>query len=124
MSKETYKILLFLKRRPGMTMEEFRDYYENHHVRFLEENPGAIVRYLRRYIEPRPNPESGDDSELAYDVITELWFEDKAAYEGTVQFLSTSTMSGEVVEDEKRLFDRSKIRMATITECESNLKGN
>ena len=28
----TYKILMFLKRRPGMSMEAFQDYYETHHA--------------------------------------------------------------------------------------------
>jgi hypothetical protein len=31
-------------------------------------------------------------------------------------------MPAEVVEDEKQLFDRSKMRMATVVECESVLR--
>ena len=121
MTDKTYKILLFMKRRPGMTMDDFRDYYENHHVRFGEESSRGITRYIRRYIDPMPNPETGDDSELPYDVITELWFDDRAMFEGTVKFLSTTVMSDEVIDDEKNLFDRSKNRMATVAEYESDL---
>jgi hypothetical protein len=59
--------------------------------------------------------------ELPFDVITELWFEDEATFRGTVQYLSTSLMPDEIVEDEKKLFDRPKLRMATVVECESAL---
>ena len=121
MSENTYKILLFMKRRPGMTLEAFRDYYENHHAPLCAKYASGVSRYLRRFLTPHPNPETGESGELPYDVITELWFKDEATFRGTVQYLSTSIMPDEVVEDEKRLFDRSKLRMATVVECESAL---
>ncbi len=121
MSENNYKILLFMKRRPGMTLEAFRDYYENHHAPLCAKYASGVSRYVRRFLTPHPNPETGESGELPYDVITELWFEDEATFRGTVQYLSTSIMPDEVVEDEKRLFDRSKLRMATVVECESAL---
>jgi len=121
MSENNYKILLFMKRRPGMTLEAFRDYYENHHAPLCAKYASGVNRYVRRFLTPHPNPETGESGELPYDVITELWFEDEATFRGTVQYLSTSIMPDEVVEDEKRLFDRSKLRMATVVECESAL---
>jgi hypothetical protein len=119
MTDNRYKILLFMKRRPGMTFEAFRDYYENHHAPLCEKYASGISRYMRRFLTPHPNPETGANAELQFDVITELWFEDEAVFRGTVQYLATSIMPDEVVEDEKRLFDRSKTRMATVVECES-----
>jgi hypothetical protein len=115
-----YKILMFMKRRPGMSPEAFRDYYENHHAPLCQKyvSPG-VRRYIRRFVTPHPNPETGADDELQFDVITEIWIEDEAIFRGTVKYLATSTMPDEVVEDEKRLFDRSKTRMATVVEFES-----
>jgi len=104
-----------------MTLEAFRDYYENRHAPLCAKYASGVSRYVRRFITPHPNPETGESGELPYDVITELWFEDEATFRGTVQYLSTSIMPDEVVEDEKRLFDRSKLRMATVVECESAL---
>lgn len=123
MSKTTYKILLFMKRRPGMTMAAFEDYYENHHVPLCLKYTAGLSRYVRRFLTPHPNPETGESGELPFDVITELWFEDEGAFRGTVAYLSTSLMPDEVVEDERRLFDRPKLRMATVTEHESVLSG-
>jgi hypothetical protein len=117
-----YKILLFMKRRPGMTLEAFQDYYENHHVPLCLKYTSGVSRYLRRFLTPQPNPETGATQELQFDVITELWFEDEAVFRGTVQYLATSIMPDEIVEDEKRLFDRPLMRMATVVECESTLQ--
>ena len=123
MAKNTHKILLFMKRRPGMSKEAFQDYYENHHAPLCEKYTSGVKRYLRRFLTPHVNPETGADDELQFDVITELWFEDEAVFRATVEYLSTSIMPDEVVEDEKQLFDRNKTRMATIVECESSLAG-
>jgi hypothetical protein len=121
-AKNYYKILLFMKRRPGMTLEAFQDYYENHHVPLCLKYTSGVSRYLRRFLTPQPNPETGATQELQFDVITELWFEDEAVFRGTVQYLATSIMPDEIVEDEKRLFDRPLMRMATVVECESTLQ--
>jgi len=123
MADDCYKILLFMKRRPGMTIEAFQDYYENHHVPLCLKYTSAVKRYLRRFLTPHRNPETGAADELQFDVITELWFDDEATFRGTVKYLSTSIMPDEVVEDEKRLFDRPTMRMATIVEHESPLTG-
>ena len=121
MAENSYKILLFMKRRPGMTLEAFQDYYENHHAPLCAKYASGVSRYLRRFLTPHPNPETGATEELQFDVITELWFENEALFRGTVEYLATSIMPDEVVADEKQLFDRSKTRMATIIERESVL---
>ena len=121
MAETRYKILLFMKRRPGMTMQAFQDYYENHHVPLALKYSSNISRYVRRYLTPHPNPDTGAADELQFDVITELWFDDEAKFQGTVKYLSTSVMPDEIVDDEKRLFDRATMRMATIVECESDM---
>jgi len=121
MSTTHYKILLFMKRRPGMSVEAFQDYYEQHHAPLCSKFTAGVTRYLRRYLSPRASPETGAAEELPFDVITELWFEDEAIFRGTVRYLSTAKMSEEIVADEMRLFDRARTRMATVVECESAL---
>jgi EthD domain len=121
MAKDSYKILLFMKRRPGMSIEAFQDYYENHHAPLCVSYASGMKRYERRFLTAHPNPETGATEELAFDVITELWFDDETTFRNTVAYLSTSTMPEAVVEDEKQLFDRSKTRMATVVECVSAL---
>jgi uncharacterized protein (TIGR02118 family) len=116
-----YKILLFMKRRSGMTMPAFQDYYENHHVPLALKYSSNITRYVRRYLTAQPNPETGASGELQFDVLTELWFDDEAKFRATLHYLTTSVMPDEIVEDEKRLFDRPTMRIATVVERESDM---
>jgi len=121
MATATYKLLLFLKRRPGMSMQEFRDYYENVHSKIGEKYSDGVLRYVRRYLQPLPDPHTGKPEEMEYDVVTELWFEDRSVFERVAALLSSGVMHPDVVEDEKRLFDRPKMRYAAVVECDSDL---
>lgn len=116
-----WKILLLMKRRPGMSVEAFRDYYENHHVPLALKYSTAVSKYVRRYLEPHPNPDSGASGELPYDVITELWFDHEDTWRATVNYLETSVMPDEIVSDELNLFDRPTMRMATVVEEETDM---
>jgi hypothetical protein len=117
----TYKILLPMKRRPGMSVEEFRAYYEAHHAPLAAEHSGGLSRYVRRYLDPHDHPETGPAAELPYDVITELWFNDEATFRATLRYLETTRMPAEIVADEERLFDRSSFRIVTVVECGTDL---
>ena len=99
-----------------MSVADFREYYENHHVPLSLKYASGIRRYVRRYLEPHPRAETGNGDDLGYDVITELWFDDEKIFNGTVKYLSTALMPEEVIEDEKALFERSTIRLASVTE--------
>ena len=122
MTTTIYKILLFMKRKPGMSVEAFRDYYENHHAPLSAKYARGMKRYIRRYLDPQLHAESGRNDELPYDVITELWFDDEATFNGTVKYISSTIMPSEIVEDEKQLFDRATMRMSTVVETETELE--
>lgn len=115
----TYKILLFMKRREGMSVAAFRDYYETRHVPLCERYSSGVTRYLRRYIDPQPHPETGPAAELPFDVITELWFDEEAVFNGTLRYLTTTIMPDIITADEAQLFDRTSFRIATVVERES-----
>jgi uncharacterized protein (TIGR02118 family) len=123
MTKTMHKVLLFMKRRPGMSVEAFRDYYENHHAPLCAKYSSGVDRYIRRYIDPQPHPETGAFDNPPFDVITELWFEKEAVFKATLRYITTTVMSDEIVADEKNLFDRSSFRIATAVECETDLGG-
>lgn len=118
------KILCFMNRKPGLSMEEFRDYYETRHVPLCSPYMSGIARYVRRYLEPQPHAESGTCEELPYDVITEMWFDDEETCKGTLHYITTTVMPDEIVEDEARFFHRPTMRIATVVECESDMSRN
>jgi uncharacterized protein (TIGR02118 family) len=121
MAERTYwKILLLMKRKPGISMDEFRDYYENRHVPLCRPYLSGIARYFRRYLEPQPHAESGTNEELPYDVITEMWFDNEENFKGTLQYITTTVMPDEVVQDELNFFHRPTMRIATVVERETD----
>ena len=61
MAEPVYKILYFMKRRPGMSVADFRDYYENHHSKFVQKYiTSDVKRYVRRYIDDSARREQFD----------------------------------------------------------------
>lgn len=103
-------------------MDEFKDYYENHHIKLFEEHvshPG-VLRYARRYLEPfaglaspLATPKSG-----GYDVIMEVWYSDKELFD-SFKGQSNPDFSEIVKKDEEYLFDRGSMVMFLSEDHES-----
>jgi len=121
MSGRIFKVVEFMKRRPGMSVADFRSYYENYHAPLCEKYCTGLTRYIRRYIDPLPHPETGPAGELPFDVMTELWLDDESAFRSLVQYITTTIMPDEIIEDEKQFLDRTSFRIATLVEAESDL---
>ncbi len=121
MADSLHKVLIFLKRRPGMSLDEFRDYYENHHMPLCLKYGTGMQRYVRRYIEHPRDPESGEPRELEYDVVTEIWFADRSLADAVLLYAGQGKLPRDVIEDEERLFDRAKSRFVRVTECDTEL---
>jgi hypothetical protein len=119
-----FKSVFLLKRKPGTTMEEFKAYYETSHRMLGERVLPTAERYVRRYLTPySPDPGALAD-EQEFDVITEIWFKDRATFETAIAGLGEPATAQEIMEDEQRFMDRSRIRFFTVEECESVLQGN
>ncbi len=116
-----FKALCLLKRRPGMSMPEFINYYENVHTKFIRHAVG-IRRYMRRYVTPvmiPPEvmvPPDMEGQELDIDVVMEMWFDDSAAFEAAAASLYSPEIGPLLRADEEKLFDRSKFRVVTVVE--------
>ena len=112
-----FKTVSMFKRHPSLTVEQFKDHYENIHVPLALRNvKGKARRYIRKYPEPRPNPMTGMVAEPEYDVVMEFWHDDKQAYEAMMASMKASPLLPEIIADEERLFDRPKSRNFFIDE--------
>ena len=115
------KQVFLLKRRDGMSMEEFKHYYENHHAKFGEKMLTNARRYVRRYVKPQKNPLTGEVIELDFDVVMEIWWDSKedcvAAGEAAVE----SGINKLVWEDEEKLFNTQDNRVFTVEERDTDL---
>lgn len=112
------KVVTLLFKRPELTAEAFRDYYELHH-RLLGEkylSPHAL-KYVRRY-----PILAGDGAEApGFDVMMKVWFENYYAMEAAMADMSTAHAQHELAEDEARLFERDRTQSFIVDECESDL---
>ena len=117
------KMVTLLKRKPGMSMEDFINYYETKHSKIGEKYLSShAVRYVRRYLRPLPDsimPNTMEDQ--FYDVVMEIWYPDRSAMEAAFADLSTSEAQAEITDDEAKLFDRSRIHFYMVEEHESDL---
>jgi hypothetical protein len=110
------RVILLLKRKPGMSREDFRDAYENRHRRLGMEKVGHLLTsYRRHYLGPgstfaaaAPVPTGGGQAPAAvpYDVVTEMVFPDSAALEECNRIVGEPVTRRMFSEDEETLFDR------------------
>lgn len=113
------KLVMPMKRRPGMTVQEFRDYYETKH-RLIGEKylKGYVSKYMRRFT----NPTRDRDGELRdpeYDVFLEIWYPDQETFEACGRHLSQPEIAQEIREDEEKLFDLRYMRSYLVDESVS-----
>lgn len=118
-----FKAMVLLKRKPGLTLQQFIDHYENNHAPLGVKYQTRMVRYIRHYLHPSPYPLDGTIVEAEYDVLTELWFEDKAAYDEGMALMMAPEANAVLNEDEARFLDLTKSRLAYIEEHESEIPG-
>ena len=113
-----------MRRRPGMSVDEFRSYYESRH-RLIGEKylSGYASRYFRRYTNPTRDRD-GELREPEYDVFLEIWYPDERTMAACSKHLGSAEARREISEDEARLFDLSSMRSYLVEECESDLSSS
>jgi hypothetical protein len=118
------KILWFLKRKPGLTHQQFRDHYENSHVVMGHKYVGHLMTgYHRNYpfeawISPSSKREEGTVPrvEPEWDCITEMRIRDEAAYEEILRIINDPVIGKMFVDDEHNFLDRSSVIMLKCNE--------
>jgi uncharacterized protein (TIGR02118 family) len=73
-----YKVMTLLKRRAGMPVEEFQMYWRERHAPLAASTP-----HVRRYVQSHPLVQGYRKGDLVFDGISEMWFDDRAAFEAS-----------------------------------------
>jgi len=113
------KLMCHFKRKPGLTLEQFRDYYENHHTKLVLSLLPHPIDYRRNYrIEGAAfDPFAQDaDGEPDYDCITESWYPSREAIEEMAAIAARPEVAGPIVADEEQFMDRSATRLMLFEE--------
>jgi uncharacterized protein (TIGR02118 family) len=100
------KMITLLKRKPGISREEFSRYWLHPHGDIILKTVPGIKKYVQN-----PARISGD-REYAYDGVAEGWFDDMDALRKALKVLQ-----GDIIkEDEEKFLDRSKTASIVVVD--------
>ena len=117
------KQIVFLRKRPDLTMDQFMDYYENQHSQ-LSKKMGAppplpkAKRYVRRYLTVETGP-WGDKVDPGFDCIMEIWWESREDFEAAMKGLSNPEFIDKRKADELQLFASNENPVCSVIESDS-----
>lgn len=117
------KIIFMLKRKPGMTVEAFRDHYENVHSELARKYIGhLLLSYTRNYVDIAGGHQedaivgvsnAGGEAEDC-DVITEMVLSREEDLAEMERINNLPELAPIFAADEERFLDRSKLRFFVI----------
>jgi hypothetical protein len=110
------KAIAMLRKKPAITREAFIDYYETRHSGLIRRLLPGIVEYRRNFVNLEGAFVSPDAGPIDFDVITEVWFADRAAYDAALAKAAEPETARLIIEDEENLFDRAATRMFLVEE--------
>jgi hypothetical protein len=106
------KLTFLMKRKKGMTFEDFRDYYENRHAPLAARLCPALVHYSRTYITGwEPLARSAQLPEPGFDCITECWYDVEGSWEERKLDLLPADVFRQLAADEENFLDRKANRL-------------
>lgn len=100
------KTVALIRRKPGISKEEFVRYYEHEHAPLVLKTMPQIRRYVRNHtvLVDEGSPETTP----AYDCVTEIYFDDMESSLAAHEVMTSS--AGDVIrEDETNFLDQASM---------------
>ncbi|HVP04118.1 MAG TPA: EthD domain-containing protein [Dehalococcoidia bacterium] len=107
------KLVFCLRRKPGMTLAEFQDYWLNKHGPLVRSH--AKTLRIRRYVQTHTLDDPGAQQALArsrgapqgYDGVAELWWDSREEMAAGVATPEGRAASIALLEDERKFIDHT-----------------
>jgi len=115
-----YKVAWLLRRKPGISFEQFRDHYENSHAVLGQKYFGHLIDSYTRNYNLRPDPAAASDDRIDaiiaskqwdYDCITEWEMRDENALREVFKLLLDPNIGPIFHADEEHFLDRDSVRL-------------
>lgn len=113
------KLVALLRRKPGTTVEAFKEYYETRHAPLVKQHSPTMQDYRRSYLNHESPEEHATWQRLGIDVITEAWFASQEDYDAYLAADADPANAVMFAEDEANFLDRDAIVMFTVEEHRS-----
>ncbi|MBZ9646611.1 EthD domain-containing protein [Sphingobium sp. 3R8] len=120
-----HKLMMFMKRKEGVSFEDFRSHYENVHIPTVAKWVGHLFTESKRYYlqhsvnfyAGRPDADQAptDDGGVDYDAVSVYTVRDEAALAEVMRIAVDPEFTRWVTEDEANFVDRARSRQ-TVTE--------
>jgi hypothetical protein len=119
-----FKVLWFLKRKPGISLEQFRDHYERSHAVLGQRYLGhLLIDYKRNYklaaagggVPTDPKKGGGlSAQEWEYDCITEWVMPDEAAFDEIMRLFADPVIGKIFHDDEENFLHRESVFLVKV----------
>ncbi len=117
-----FRILVLLKRKPGISKEEFIEHFENEHVAIGRKIfTGNAVKYSRKYLYPIEDPRGGTPVAPNYDCVMEAWFEDDEHWQAATKIATSPEIAELAIADSELFIDRGQRAMYSYDLWETDL---
>jgi uncharacterized protein (TIGR02118 family) len=110
------KVIAMLKCKPGLAHDAFVEYYETRHAPLIMSIAPQIRDYRRNYLQREGAILAPGAVTPEFDVVTELWFEDRMAFDAAMERFTNPENAARIARDEENVFDRSKTMFFVATE--------
>ncbi|ORX99215.1 EthD domain-domain-containing protein [Clohesyomyces aquaticus] len=135
-----YTILLFLTRKPTISPEEFKDYWENTHIPLLQSLTGPLfpTQFTRRYLARihrkgfggPANPDRpplllrGTPDDFDWDAVGELTFENEKAFSQFYNTIYESDIAAKLADDEAKFIANGSLKAVVVGETTETTRNN
>ena len=106
------KLIGCLKRKPGMTSEEFHRYWKEEHAPLAKSIP-EFFRYVRKYVQSHAVENPAPGFKPAFDGFAEIWFD---SLEDVGRAFAEPRYLEIIRPDEERFIDRPNCKTAIVQE--------
>lgn len=94
------KHFFLISKKPELSAEEFRAYYEAHHVPLIKRLLPMFAHYQRHYIDRSESRIGATQADPDFDVITEIHFATSADYDAFLQATANPDVLAAIRADE------------------------
>ncbi|MCL2535616.1 MAG: EthD domain-containing protein [Nocardiaceae bacterium] len=111
-----FKAVALLARKSELTREQFVEHYETVHVPLILRSFPQIKEYRRNFVDLTDSVRAPGVADPIFDVITEMWFEDRAGYDAMLAAHADPAIGGPVAQDANLFLDMSKTLQFVVDE--------